>query len=280
MDCINMAKKEKSNPEVSIIMSVYNEEKTLLRCINSVLNQRFKDFEFIIIDDYSNDISLDIIKDYAKKDDRIKIIINNNNMGLTKSLNKGIEKAKGKYIGRIDADDWWESNKLEIQMKFIESNPDYGVVGTNGIHHNEYTGEIEIGKKPEHDEDIKKVMLKRAPLAHSSIVLKKSLLDTYGAYDEQVKYGQDYELYFRLMNCTNFYNIQKPLYHKATHGKDSISLNKWKLQYMQGIKIKLKYYKKYNVPLITYLNIIPELFMLIFPKKLKIIKQSLLKFLK
>ena len=63
MDCINMAKKEKSNPEVSIIMSVYNEEKTLLRCINSVLNQRFKDFEFIIIDDYSNDISLDIIKD-------------------------------------------------------------------------------------------------------------------------------------------------------------------------------------------------------------------------
>ena len=280
MDCINMAKKEKSDPEVSIIMSVYNEEKTLTKCINSVLNQSFKDFEFIIIDDCSNDNSLDIIKDHAEKDDRIKIINNENNIGLTKSLNKGIEKAKGKYIGRIDADDWWELNKLEIQMKFIESNPDYGVVGTNVIRHNEYTGEIKIEKKPENDEDIKKAILKGAPLAHSSIVLKKSLLDIYGAYDEQVKYGQDYELYFRLMNCTKFYNIQKLLYHKATHGKDSISLNKWKLQYMQGIKIKLKYYKKYNVPLITYLNIIPDLFMLIFPKRLKIIKQRLSKILK
>ncbi|MFC1926559.1 glycosyltransferase family 2 protein [Chloroflexota bacterium] len=279
-DSTGTAKNGNAYPQVSIVMSVYNGEKTLAECMRSVIDQTFKDFKFIIINDCSNDNSPDIIKEYAKKDARISIINNKENIGLTKSLNKGIGKAKGKYIGRIDADDWWELDKLEIQMKFIESNPDYGLVGTNVIHHNEYTGEIKVEEKPENDEEIKKVLLRRSPLVHTSIIVKKSLLDKYGAYDEDVKYGQDYELYFRLMNRTKFYNIQNPLCHRATFGKDSITLEKWKSQYMQGIKIRMKYYKKYHMPLITYLNLIPDLLKLMFPKRLKIIKQRLLKPLK
>ena len=93
-----------NNPLVSVVMSVYNSEKYLKEAIESILNQTYTNFEFIIVNDGSTDSSLDIIQEYMKKDERI-VLISRDNKGLPYSLNEGIEKAKGKYIARMDADD-------------------------------------------------------------------------------------------------------------------------------------------------------------------------------
>src|SRR5687768_3512659 len=91
--------------EISVIMSAYNAEKYVIEAIDSILKQSFKDFEFIIINDCSNDHTLDILNEYAQMDTRIQIINNEENLGLTISLNKALKEAKGKYIARMDADD-------------------------------------------------------------------------------------------------------------------------------------------------------------------------------
>jgi glycosyltransferase involved in cell wall biosynthesis len=118
-------------PLISIIMSTYNWEKYIEKSIDSVLNQIYTNFEFIIIDDYSTDDTYKIIKQYLNKDERIVYVKNLSNLGLTKSLNKWLELANGKYIARIDDDDLWEKEKLEKQMKFLNDNKEYWIVWTN-----------------------------------------------------------------------------------------------------------------------------------------------------
>src|SRR3989337_2996755 len=113
--------------KVSVIMSVYNGERHLRESVDSILNQTFQDFEFIIINDGSKDQSKYILESY--KDERIKLI-HNKNMGLTKSLNIGISIAKGKYIARQDADDISEPERLKTQYDFMEANPGLGLIGS------------------------------------------------------------------------------------------------------------------------------------------------------
>ena len=113
-------------------MSIFNNEKSLNSAIESILNQSYKDFEFIIVDDGSRDNSLDIVKLYAKKDKRIKIIKNSINLGLAKSLNRAIQYSQGIFIARQDGDDISLPNRLEEQIKFLKKNPEYAFCGSNG----------------------------------------------------------------------------------------------------------------------------------------------------
>ena len=108
-----------NNPAISVIMTAYNTEKYIKEAIESILNQTFKDFEFIIVDDGSTDNTRLIIEEYAKKDRRIKILYNKKNLGIVKSLNKAIAIAKGKYIARMDSDDVSKLNRLEKQFVFM-----------------------------------------------------------------------------------------------------------------------------------------------------------------
>ncbi|MDD2913253.1 MAG: glycosyltransferase family 2 protein, partial [Candidatus Pacebacteria bacterium] len=114
----------KNNPKISIIMPVYNVETFLSEAIESVLNQTFYDFEFVIINDGSTDNSLEIIKNYEKKDSRIVLLDNKENLGITKSLNIGLNKARGEYIARMDGDDISEKERIEIQYDFLKKNRD------------------------------------------------------------------------------------------------------------------------------------------------------------
>lgn len=109
-------------PKISIIVPIYNVEKYLKQCLDSILSQSFQDFEIICINDKSPDNSLEILKEYAAKDNRIKIINNKKNVGCGVSRNKGIKRAKGKYIMFIDSDDWYEPDALELLYNQIEKN--------------------------------------------------------------------------------------------------------------------------------------------------------------
>ncbi|UTY38146.1 glycosyltransferase [Allocoprobacillus halotolerans] len=122
---------------ISVIMSVYNDAKYLEKSIQSILNQTFKDFEFIICNDCSTDSSLSIIQEFQKLDSRIKIINNSTNLGLAASLNKCIEISLGQYIARMDSDDISFKNRLEVEYNFLMEHQEYDVVGSKSITINE-----------------------------------------------------------------------------------------------------------------------------------------------
>ena len=116
--------------KVTVLMSVYNGEKYLSQSVESILNQTYENFEFVIIDDGSTDNSYSILKQYASQYSQIVLIKNEKNLGLTKSLNLGLKIAKGKYIGRQDADDVSHPERLEREIEFLEDHLDHAAVGT------------------------------------------------------------------------------------------------------------------------------------------------------
>ena len=116
-------------PLVSVVLSVYNGEKYLMNAIESILDQTYPAFEFIIVNDGSTDNSPKIIDKYRKLDNRIKVL-NQKNRGLIDSLNRGLALANGRYIARMDSDDISLPSKLEEQYNYLENNPDIGVLGT------------------------------------------------------------------------------------------------------------------------------------------------------
>jgi glycosyltransferase involved in cell wall biosynthesis len=176
-------------------MSIYNGKKFLSKSIKSVLNQTYTNYEFIIIDDASKDNSLDLMNSYALKDNRIKIIKNKVNIGLTKSLNKGISIAQGEFIVRQDGDDFFLPNHLEKLLFFFNNNPEYAFCGVNGFsiqNKKDLLNFFEFN-------DIRKNLLFRNCFNHSGIVIRKKIFEKYGKYDETYRYGQDYELWCRLI---------------------------------------------------------------------------------
>ena len=116
-------------PRISVIMSVYNSARFLAEAIQSILGQTYNDFEFIIVDDGSSDQSLEIIRSYAKMDNRIRVLENEKKYGLAASLNRCIFIAKGDYIARMDADDICVPDRLEKQIAFLEQHPNIGIIG-------------------------------------------------------------------------------------------------------------------------------------------------------
>jgi len=211
------------NPKISVIMSVYNSEKYLREAIESVLNQTFTDFEFIIVNDGSTDNSPKIIKSH--NDERIRIINNEKNIGLTKSLNKALKQGKGEYIARQDADDVSLPNRFEMQVKYLESHPEVVLLGTSFYLIDE-TGEITkkyvVLAKP-----TIKDLIKENQFSHGSVMVKKEIVDKLGGYNELFRYSQDYELWLRIAECYEVRNLRQILYKLRSHNENIRFMN-WK----------------------------------------------------
>lgn len=212
------------NPMISVIMSVYNDEKYLSKSIESILNQTYKNFEFIVINDGSIDESLDIIKKYSNIDKRI-VVVNQNNIGLTKSLNKAIKLSKGKYIARQDSDDVSELDRFEKQIGFLENNSDYALVGTNISKIDKDDKLIEINSTKYSNEDIVKTFKKRNCIAHGSVMINKKLVGDKLYYDEEFEYAQDFRLWTKIATSFKIINLEEPLYKLRIH-TNSISKQK------------------------------------------------------
>ena len=215
--------------EISVVISVYNGEKHLRESVESVLNQTFTDFEFIIVNDGSTDASLEIIKSYD--DERIQIINNEENIGLTKSLNKALKQAQGEYIARQDADDISLPNRLELQLEFLEKHPEVALLGTGVYVINENGDTVE--KRIMHPKP-KKSLLKGNRFIHGSVMFRKSVIDELGAYNETLKYSQDYELWLRMSKKYDVRNLTAPLYKLRMH-RDSILSRKMEEQQMYAV---------------------------------------------
>lgn len=198
------------SPTISVVMSVYNADKYLDEAIESILNQTYKDFEFIIINDGSTDKSLEIIEKYKNQDERI-VIISRENRGLIASLNEGIEKATGKYIARMDADDISLAERFQEQVEFMEKNTAIGVCGT-WVEVFGQNRKDTLWKLPSTDEEMKPRLLFSVTFAHPSVMIRKSILDNNKLYyNEDYNAIEDYKMWLDCSKFTEFANIPKVL---------------------------------------------------------------------
>ena len=213
-----------NKPLISVVMSVFNDEKFLKSSIDSILNQSYKNFEFIIIDDGSTDRSLSIIKDYKKIDKRI-IVVSKQNTGLTKSLNVGLRLSKGKYIARIDGDDISHPLRFEKQIEILSKETQLELIGTNCILIDEKG--LQIGRKkynyPTNFRKIKTNLLSgNSIFPHSSMMFKKSEIKNLGFLDEFFKKTQDFNLLLNLLkkeNSIKCLNYDEPLLKIRKHSQ-------------------------------------------------------------
>ncbi|MDR3668482.1 MAG: glycosyltransferase [Ignavibacteriaceae bacterium] len=203
---------------VSVIMPVLNAEKYITSSVNSILNQTYDNFEFIIIDDGSSDNTATKIKEIS--DSRISFY-SRSNEGLINQLNFALSVSKGKYIARMDADDLCDISRIEKQVEFLENNNDIQLVGSNYYYINR-NGKIIVEKKfPEMHDEIEFMMPVTASVLHSSmLVLRENLINING-YDKTKRYAEDHDLFLRLIeHGCRMHNIQSPLYYYRI-GNDS-----------------------------------------------------------
>ncbi len=228
-----------TNVKISVLMPVYNGGRYLRTAIESVLCQTFHNFEFIVVDDGSTDASAKIIKEYAQTDKRIIYIRNHTHLGTTKSLNKGLSEARGKYIVRMDADDFSYPDRLQNQLGFMETHKDVGVSG----------GEVQVcdenlnirfkRKYPFGDREIRKIIFFYSPFAHSSTIWNRKKMMELGGYNENFALSQDAELYFKVGKISKFANLKKVLIKLRMH-ENSNSFSKNAIQERLAIYARIK----------------------------------------
>ena len=188
-------------------MSVYNDQNNLERAIESILGQTYTNFEFLILDDSSTDDSLNIIQKYSK-DERVKIHINKQNLGLTKSLNILVNISEGKYIFRQDSDDISLPKRFEKQIEVLEKK-EFRVCTSRAI--NPQNNKVIPGLSSWIP---KKLIIKyKNPYIHGTLAIEKNLLQSLNNYDEEYYYSQDYKLYLDLISKNEkIFEMKEPLY--------------------------------------------------------------------
>lgn len=204
-------------PSVSVLLAVYNDERFLAEAIESILTQTYTDFELIVIDDGSVDGTAEIIREYAGRDERIRFFQLAENRGQSAALNRGLAEARGDYVAKMDSDDISLPRRLEIQVDFLQSNPEIGVVGAQ-------RKQVDVNLNPLRDIDF--------PLRHAHIVTnlffggwsigggealcRRELMRELGGFNSRVILG-DWELYCRLVERARFANVPERLYWARRH---------------------------------------------------------------
>lgn len=223
---------------ITVILPVYNAGKYLSQAIESILNQTFKEFEFIIINDGSTDKSIDIINHYAKADDRI-VVINRENRGLIYTLNEGIEKSKGKYIARMDQDDVSINTRLELQYQYmLENNCD--ICGGNFTIIDENNKILSDNKVSQTQYGILLTMASNVPFAHPSVMIKKDFL-----IKKSLMYGlngnrnaEDMDLWLTMYNNgAKFGNINSKVLQYRVLSSSMSHMNAKKIKYEKEIQL-------------------------------------------
>lgn len=231
--------------KATVLMSVYNAEKYIDEVITSVLKQTFENFEFIIINDASTDGTEEHLKQY--QDSRIRLIRNKHNIGLTRSLNRGLRLAKGEYIVRIDADDICYSNRLEKQIAYMDANKDI-MLSSCGLKF--------IGKTNEkyyvnyNAAQIKGRLVFWTVLPHPGFIFRKTLIDEGFYYDNAMKYAQDYDFQVRVSQKYPISCMRDILVYYRVSDKQ-ISEEKFAEQQKYANITRIRQFSRYGVKLGT-----------------------------
>ena len=213
-----------TSPNISVVMPVYNSATYLEAAIGSILNQSFGDFEFIIIDDGSEDNSYRIIQCY--NDSRIRLFKNEVNKGIASCLNFGINHSCGEFIARMDSDDICELNRFEEQLKFMQNHPHISLCGTRTKIIDQDGQVLSIRESKIGDQQIKiALFLGETSISHpTAIIRRKFLLFNHLYYNPDYLYAEDYELWCRISILTDLENLSVPLVRYRVHEKSSSAL--------------------------------------------------------
>ena len=195
---------------VSVLLPVLNGEKYIQKAAFSILNQSYKELELLIIDDGSTDNSYQMCMKISDHDKRVKVFKNQNNLGLTKSLNLLINESSGKYLARQDADDWSEETRFEKQLKFM-NDENIDVVYARSVRNDTQN----IFPRLSYYLPLNFVLRYKNPLIHGTMLAKKNIIEKVGGYDEKFIYSQDYKLAFDLINLGFKLRIMKNVLYKS-----------------------------------------------------------------
>lgn len=202
---------------ITVLMTCYNAEYWLDETIQSVLNQSFRNFEFVIINDGSIDKTLDIILSYARKDSRITVL-DKQNTGLTESLNFGLRASRGKWIARLDADDLCEPNRLEVQYNYILSRPNLVLIGSN-FYEIDFEGALVKNQTypNNHKNLVRNLERHKRFFPHSSAFFRRDIALNIGGYNTRFQRSQDHDLWLRLSRKGQIGSIGKSLVKIRKH---------------------------------------------------------------
>jgi glycosyltransferase involved in cell wall biosynthesis len=207
-----------ASPRVSVFMPVYNAEHYLNESIDSILNQSYTDYEFVIVNDGSTDRSAEVIKAYT--DPRIRFIENQQNMGLIASLNIGLETCTGEYIVRMDQDDFSLPHRIEKQVRFMDENPEYGLIGCWFEDFGENI-ESKVVRYSSDDTHIRIRHLYQTHIAHPTAVLRKSVIDKFNLrFDASFVHGEDYAFWVQMSAYCKLSNYPEMLVRKRDHPRN------------------------------------------------------------
>lgn len=247
---------------ISVLMAVHNEKADFLKeAIESIINQTYGNFEFIIVDDDSDEPTKHILEQYCVKDSRICIIHNEENMGLTKSLNRAYHASHGEYLARMDADDISVRNRFQLQYEWMNSHPEISVLG--GINIDFDTRTYHHGYLSDNMERLKiRLLFNNVVFGHPTAFIRRSFLEEHGLeYDETLKKSQDYGLWVDVIkNSGIVQSIPKILILKRKHA-NQISVKNKDEQMRSAIEIRRRLWNYYGFELsreelLTIINLV------------------------
>ena len=226
-------------PKVSVVMPVYNGEAYLGDAIQSIVDQTFKDWEFIIVNEFgSNEETVAILRDYAAHDTRIRIIQNKERLRIAESLNVGLREAKGQYIARMDADDIAGPNRLAIQVKYLDEHPDIDICGLKVEMFGEHTWDWKVYSNPKY---LQCATLFYTPFVHPTIMMRSDSLKAEGLeYDKEFFYTEDYEFFERAAEKLRFTNLECPGSYRYRY----VSTNATNVGGSEGVRLQNQVMKR------------------------------------
>ncbi len=262
---LNNSKTKK--PKISIIMGIYNNERYLCESIESIINQTYQNWEFIMCDDGSSDGTLKIALEYQEKyPEKIKVLTNEKNMGLNYTLNKCLEVAEGEYIARQDGDDVSLPERFEKEINFLEDNPDYDLVSSNMIFFDENG---DWGESHRFGEVKKEDFIKESPIYHAPCIMKSEALRKVGGYTVSKKLlrVEDYHLWFKLyIEGYRCYNLKECLY-KMRDDNDAYKRRSFRNR-LNETRLKLWGFRKIHIPITKYVWAFKPIITFMLPKRI------------
>lgn len=202
---------QNNSPLISVVMPAHNAAKYIESAVESVLNQTFKKFELIIVNDNSSDKTRRIVNRFAKKDPRVKVINNKVRLNIAGSLNKGITQARSDIIARMDADDISMPNRLELQYSVIKRSKKIATVGANIVVMDPQEKDIGTRNYPETSKKLKECLFKYSPFAHPVVMFRKKIFEEVGRYNPKYSPTEDLDLWFRMGEKYEFKSVPKLL---------------------------------------------------------------------
>jgi len=234
------------NPLVSVVMSIHNAPLDMLKhSIACILNQTVKDIEFIIVDDRNSIEVQEYLRKICQKDTRTHVIQNSKNIGLTKSLLKGIKHARGRYIARQDIDDISKPTRLEKQVEYFEACKSVVLLGT-WYEVIDEQGVVTKKSSPNQNDLLQKDLYLRNPFCHASVMFRKSSYFEVGGYDLRYTTSQDLDLWFKLLRVGEIGIIEEFLVERQVRYGSITSRKAW-LQVRNGFLVRLRYFNNGSI---------------------------------